>query len=180
MSHSIDNEFLIAFSGLKRGTHLFEFDIDGAFFQDKPYALIRDCNIKVVLELLKKENMLELNFTMNGTMPLICDRCLEEFNYDMCFDKTIYVKTNAPKSAPSEKDIDLHLLSANEHSLDVSPFIYEFISISVPMVKYHPNDKQGNSLCNQEMINKIKPSSESANTLGDSNTWNELKKKIFV
>jgi uncharacterized metal-binding protein YceD (DUF177 family) len=50
-----------------------------------------------------------------------------------------------------------------ENHFDVSPFIYEFIHLSLPVRRVHPDNEQGESTCDPEVIRLLEekqPSSE--------------------
>ena len=85
-------------------------------------------------------------------------------------------------------------LSPNETELPLGQYIYESISLSLPYRKIHPEDANGNSLCNPDMLSRFKIVSEeefdrfvqqsaqeaqndnqTAETSGNS-PWSELEK----
>jgi len=48
--------YLVKFSGLKEGVHLFDFEIGNKFFKNFDYYDFADANITTILELEKKTN----------------------------------------------------------------------------------------------------------------------------
>ena len=58
--------YLVIFSGLKEGVHLFDFEIGNKFFKNFDYYDFADANIKTILELEKKPTLLNLKFRFNG------------------------------------------------------------------------------------------------------------------
>ena len=65
-------EFIIQFSGLKQGTHDFEYVIDNKFFENFEYDEFNDASLKVQVELNKKTTLLELSFDASGTVNVNC------------------------------------------------------------------------------------------------------------
>ena len=65
-------EFVIPFVGLKIGNHIFEYDIDKAFFDGIDYSIIHDGNVHVKLELEKKETMMVGVFHVDGKVFTNC------------------------------------------------------------------------------------------------------------
>ena len=59
-----------------------------------------------------------------------------------------------------ESDGDVMWLSPNETELPLGQYIYESISLSLPYRKIHPEDANGNSLCNPDMLSRFKIVSE--------------------
>ena len=52
--------YLVKFSGLKEGVHLYDFEIGKKFFKNFDYYDFADANIKAILELEKKTNFIKL------------------------------------------------------------------------------------------------------------------------
>ena len=67
-------QFSVPFTGLKLGTHDFDFELDDRFFNAFEYSLIKSGSLKVNLELEKQETMLILRFKVTGTVNLDCDK----------------------------------------------------------------------------------------------------------
>ncbi|HKJ79252.1 MAG TPA: DUF177 domain-containing protein, partial [Prolixibacteraceae bacterium] len=42
-----------------------------------------------------------------------------------------------------------------EHQLNLAQLIYEYISLAIPLKRVHPEDKNGDSQCDTEMLDKI-------------------------
>ena len=70
-----------------------------------------------------------------------------------------------------EETEDIFIITENEHSFDLSPFIYEYINLLVPYRRVHGMDAEGKSLCNPEMTKYI--SDEETRTVDPR--WNALK-----
>jgi uncharacterized metal-binding protein YceD (DUF177 family) len=54
-----------------------------------------------------------------------------------------------------EQTDEIIVLSFSEHEFDLKQYLYEYILLSLPYRKVHPNDKKGKSLCNKEMLKKL-------------------------
>jgi uncharacterized metal-binding protein YceD (DUF177 family) len=74
----------------------------------------------------------------------------------------------------SEEDAEVAYIGRSESILDVAPWIYEFIILSVPIQHIHPDDEQGKSTCNQKALD-ILNQQKSNETPG---FWEDLKNKI--
>jgi uncharacterized metal-binding protein YceD (DUF177 family) len=59
----------------------------------------------------------------------------------------------------------------------MSPFLYEYIHLLLPIRRVHPEDDQGNSRCDPEIIRKLKELSESHMPDPRWEALNQLKKK---
>ena len=54
--------FIIPFAGLKQGRHDFSFSIENKFFKGFGYNDFNNAKLDANVELIKKANLLELNF----------------------------------------------------------------------------------------------------------------------
>jgi len=165
-------QYVIPFSGLSENIHHFEFKIDDKFFENFEFSEIKKSNIDVYLSLEKQERMLILEFLIEGTTNIMCDRCLDFFDYPIKGKEKLIVKFG---NKNYESTDDILILAESENEIDISKYIYEFISLLLPIKRIHPEDENGNSRCNKEMIKKIK---EFSKTKKSDGRWDELKKII--
>ncbi len=147
----------IAFVGLKPGIHEYQYTIEDKFFADytEPDFTNVQANVKLTLE--KNAGFMLLKFEVGGTVESQCDRCGNPLTIQLWDEFNIVVKMveNPDEMNESEEDPDVYYISYTESHLNVADWIYEFISLSVPMQKTCGKDEQGNSLCNQEALEKL-------------------------
>jgi uncharacterized protein len=146
-------EYIIQFAGLPVGKHEYEFEVTDKFFDNLEYSEIKRGNIKVDLTLLKQSSMMSLEFKVSGTVKVNCDLCTVEFDLPITGDYKLIVKVGG--NVTEDEDDDILTVAANEHELDLRQYIYEYIVLSLPIKRVHPLDKNGNSTCDQEMLEKI-------------------------
>ncbi|MEN8248150.1 MAG: DUF177 domain-containing protein [Bacteroidota bacterium] len=155
---------------LENGNHTFEFDFDSAFFRLFEDSVLESGAGTIIVELNKSPNLLSLAFSIKGEIELICDRSLDPFMYPVNETKEVRVKYGDHWEELSD---DLLLVPANTQKIDVGQFVYEFLSLAMPMKKLHPryHDEEDEEI--------IYSSSEEEEGLSDNTTdprWNELKK----
>ena len=63
--------YLIKFSGLKEGIHLFNYEIGNKFFKNFDYYDFLDAKLFAKLELEKQSTLLNLKFSFNGEIEQI-------------------------------------------------------------------------------------------------------------
>jgi uncharacterized metal-binding protein YceD (DUF177 family) len=146
-------EYIIQFVGLSMGEHLYEYAIGEKFFEGLDYSEIQKSDITVKINLLKQSTMMVLRFEISGTVKAECDRCTEEFDLPISGNYKLIVKVGG--SETGEEDDDILTIPANEYELDVSQYIYEYVVLSLPIKRVHPDDAQGNTTCNKEMLKKL-------------------------
>ncbi len=143
------NEFVIPFSGLKNGLHSYEFEINKKFFEHFEYSEISACNIKLNVELDKQERIMTFDFLLNGRVSIQCDRCSALYDQEILTEEKLIVKTGNEEE--NETD-EIMIIGESDYELDLSPFIYEFVILSFPAKKVHPDDEDGNPQCDPEVL----------------------------
>ncbi|MFM7079423.1 MAG: YceD family protein, partial [Bacteroidota bacterium] len=74
-----------------------------------------------------------------------------------------------------EESVDIIVIPHGELVLDVAQHIYEYISLQVPMRVVHPDDSEGRSGCDPEVIRKLEEEPEHQDPIEDPR-WDALKK----
>ncbi len=168
-------QYRIPFTGLKIGKHPFDFDIDESFFKEFEYSLVQNGKLQISLELDKQETMMLLNFQIKGEIFQSCDWCLAEYPTKVELTEQEIVKFSNDDLLEDNTE-EIILLNRNEHELDVSGLIYEYIMLAVPLFKRC--EEEGNTQwCDQEMIEKLKSLSVSEQENEDlaDPRWEALK-----
>jgi uncharacterized protein len=140
-------QFLIPYIGLKQGDHRFEYSVNELFFEELGYSEIKKGLFNVNLDLMKQSSMMTLHFKINGSLTVICDRCLDEFVMPIEAEQKLFVKFG---DETHEETDEIFILSRNEQELDISQFIYEYIILAIPPVCMHPEGE-----CNPEFLKKL-------------------------
>lgn len=173
-------DFRIAFSGLKIGHHNFKLSAGKTFFEEFEALSAHGGDVIVNIDMEKQERMLIFNFEIKGYVDLTCDRCLEVYSQTVDATNTLYVRLQNGVYEQTEESEDVIIISDQESDLDVSHFVYEFISLALPIQKAHGVDADGNSLCNEEMMDKLEidhhPDIKAKNDDQTDPRWDALKK----
>ena len=143
----MNKRFDIAFVGLKQGIHKFRFDLGKSFFEEFPYSVVDEGNLRVEFVLEKKETIMIANFSVKGNVNLNCSRCNELANVYIEDSMTNYYKFGTE----IEEDENLFVLSPDEHKINIAHQLYELVSIAVPSTPKHEDGD-----CNEEMVALIK------------------------
>ena len=128
-------EFDIPFIGLKEGNHTFEFEIDNKFFDLFQFDDFNSANIKAIVDFTKKNNLLNLNFDIKGSVNVPCDVTNEDFDLDIEGNLPLIVKFGHEYNDDSD---EILILPNEAHQINVAQYIYELIVLSVPTKKVHP------------------------------------------
>jgi uncharacterized metal-binding protein YceD (DUF177 family) len=136
------NEFLIPFVGLKIGKHLFDFEIGNSFFESMEYSIIEQGNVKVTLELDKKETMMIALFHAEGIINTLCDRCNTPMDLEIDGGYKLIYKFGLEE----EEDEMLVVLHPDSYQIDITNPIYELITTQLPLRVLHDEGE-----CDEEM-----------------------------
>lgn len=171
------SNYAIQFSGLSEGIHSFDFSADAKFFACFEESEIKEGNLKIRVELEKRSTYLKLDFDLHGEVELTCDRCLENYFQPIEGNYPMIVKFTDEFTEDGDEII---YLQQGESQVNVAKLLYEFIVLSIPIRHVHPDDENGNSLCDPEMIKKIEELAirdTEKNKISDPR-WDDLKKII--
>ena len=139
--------FDIPFTGLKLGTHRFQFDIDRSFFDQFEFSEISNAKISATVDLEKQSNMMILHIELQGEVESMCDTCGEDFNLAIASNERVIVKFGDEEIEQSD---EIWVIPHHEHQLNVAELLYEFSHLSLPIRKVHPEGE-----CNEEALEKL-------------------------
>jgi uncharacterized protein len=145
-------KYSINFGSLSIGIHEFMFEISDEFFEQFENSIIQKANADVLITLERKDTMLLLDFTIQGAVNLPCDRCLEPLNVEVEGYNELVVKFGEEEGEESE---DVIVVPHKSYELNVAQFIYEYITMMIPLRNIHPYDENGKSLCNPDALEAI-------------------------
>lgn len=143
----------IPLSGLKEGSHYYDFDVDRNFFADYEGTEIKECDLKIRTVLVKRSAHMELTLILKGRVKIVCDRCLEDFWQEVESQNVLLVKYG---DQWEEVDDEVVMIPYGESSLELRQFIFEFTHLALPMQRVHPDNENGESTCDPLMMEKLK------------------------
>ena len=147
-------EFKLRISGIENGKHLFSIDCDKTFFELAEIPDLQEGDVKLQIGMDVSDKIITLDFHFKGFVILPCDRCLDPVKVDLDFDEHLVVKL-MPWIEEAEEDNDIWVVNENTYELDLFHFVYESISLALPIQILHPDDENGNPTCNPEILKKL-------------------------
>ena len=145
-------DYNIVFSGLNPGTHIFDFKIGEKFFEGIEDTDIIGGDVSVNVTMIRDERMMDMHFVFDGFVIVPCDRCLEPIEMEVGGSERLIVKLGDRYFEESE---DVQIIPETDHQIDLRPFMYEYIYLSLPARRVHEEDENGESLCDPEVIKKL-------------------------
>lgn len=144
-------EYQIPFVGLKLGIHHFNFELDDLFFSRFESSLVNKGKVFIDLEFDRKDRLFVLNFDVSGSVAAECDRCGQPFDLPIHGNYTLYVKLGDKREEDADNE-DVIWIGESDSVLDLSEMMYEFIHLSLPIKRVHPESADGKLGCDPEII----------------------------
>jgi uncharacterized metal-binding protein YceD (DUF177 family) len=133
---------------LPYGTHEYEYGLENKFFTDIDGPEVPKGRVRVFLTLKHSKAITEMNFKIEGQVYVPCDRCLDDMEVAVETQNRLFVKFG--KEYAEESD-EIVVIPAEEGAINLAWFLYEFITLAIPMKHVHAPGK-----CNKSMTVKLK------------------------
>lgn len=130
--------FSVNIVGLSIKVHPFTYDFGDEFFKAYGSDLVSSGTFHADVALNKHETFIEADFRIKGQVKLTCDRSLELFDFPIDEHQKIVFKFGDHDEEVTEEIIMIHRDTA---TLELGQYMYEFITLAVPLKKLHPRFK---------------------------------------
>lgn len=141
-------DFKLPLKTMPEGVHSFEYHLGKQFFVNMENADIHDADIHVQLTVTVSRDLYSLEFILNGTVTLLCDRCLDSLLWPIETAYNIAVKYGETYNDDSD---DILIIPESDNYLNVAYMIYETVVLAIPIKHVHPLGK-----CNRQMSAMLK------------------------
>jgi len=119
---------IVALDSLELGAHVFDFQLDNAYFGEIENSELLSGEVKVSAQLNLRQYDFDLTMEVKGLVQVTCDRCLDAMDVAIDAQETEWEWDEQPKL------------------IDLSWLAYELIIVNLPLVHSH---QEGG--CNPEM-----------------------------
>lgn len=130
------SKYNIDIYGLEDKQYVYEFESGDAFFEETEQDLIMQGHFKSRVALDKSATMIQLNFHIEGSVTLTCDRSLELFDEPFVSDERLILKFGDHDEELTE---EIEIIGRNTNRVNVAKYIFEYIALSLPVKKIHPD-----------------------------------------
>ena len=162
--------------GLDNKRYEYDFASDDTFFASLDQELIKKGTVQTHLILDKSETMIRLDFHIVGFVEQTCDRSLDEYEEPVDTQQTMLLKFGDHNEELSD---EIELIERNTTTVNVARYIFEFISLSVPMKRLHPrfrDEEEGDEEENGKIIYRSDPEENEDDQSGVDPRWAALRK----
>lgn len=123
-----EKSHIVALDSLELGAHVFDFQLDDAYFSEIENSELLGGEVKVEAHLNLREYDFDLDIAVKGLVQVTCDRCLDEMDVAIDAEENEWEWDDEPKL------------------IDLSWLAYELIIVNLPLVHSHQDGG-----CNPEM-----------------------------
>lgn len=171
------SQYIIQFGGLSVGVHEYEFEIKGEFFKNVENSEIQQADIRVNAVLTKQNNLLQMHFSITGTIGIDCDRCMKYFDFPVEAEEDLVIK----HGNPGESTDEILVIPEGQDEFDVSHYLYEYIAVAVPARRVPCEIDETSFECDYETLDKLNSLSTDSegNDAPDNPLWEKLNKIKF-
>lgn len=171
MTEKIDTK--IQFSGLKSGKYTYDFTLNKTFFSLFENENLEDVEVNFSVVMEKGEHLLTFDFSFTGIVRSICDRCLQPLEIPIAGEERLFVKFSDTETADDENII---VVPENEYQIDLAHIMYEYVATALPMQRIHPDNENGLSTCDSEMLSLLEKMQQKENDENEIDPrWEKLK-----
>ena len=124
-----------------------DFNLDNKFFADIDGEEFQKGSVKATVTVRKSRDVFDFAFSLDGTVIVPCDRCLDELEIEVATDNMLKVRLG--ENYADEGDVVI--VPEADGDINIAWYLYEFIVLALPMKRVHTPGK-----CNHEMTGKLK------------------------
>jgi uncharacterized protein len=131
-----NKKYNINIYGLKSGSHYFDFEYDDELFSIDEFSEVEKGSGSCNVHLERTDTFITLNFKIEGSVGLICDRSLEPFDLEINLDNKLILKYGEELD---ESDDEIWIIPDTTQIFNIERNIFEFINVAIPMKRLHPD-----------------------------------------
>lgn len=169
------NNFAIAYIGLKREVHHFEYQLDASFFTNAESLGIQSADIHIAISLDKRIEPYVVDVLLNGSITTECDKCASQVKIPVIGNHTLYVKFSGGDSNPDSIDDDILVIHREESEINLYPFLHDYVHLSLPISKVC-EDPGNTDYCDKEVVRILEQMKNNNEPEQSNNLWQSLEK----
>lgn len=144
------SNYKLVLKDLEVGSVDYSYQLNDAYFKliNDEESDVRRGKLTVDVKVTRLTTAFELIFDINGAVQVPCDRCLDDVSMEVDTNNKLIVKFGADYSEESDEIV---IIPEEEGEINIAWFIYEFITLSLPMKHVHPAGQ-----CNKVVSSKLR------------------------
>lgn len=147
-----EDTYLINLVSLKEGITEFGYKIGNGFFSPEETERVLGADVDVRLDINKRHESYRLEFTFDGKLDAMCDRCLDAVRLDIAAEWSLTVRHGDDyDTAETGSGEEMMVIPEDCTSIDVAPMIRDTLLLSIPLRCVHADGE-----CNKDMSAKLR------------------------
>ena len=123
-----------------------EYAISSNLFEEVENSIVKGGDLTASVTVSSCSLGLDLKFKIKGKAIVECDYCLDDMTIDIDNDEKLKIQF----ADRNEDTGDTVYITQDTTKIDLWPFIYDFITLAVPLTHVHQEGQ-----CNKEMLEKL-------------------------
>lgn len=178
--------YKLPLKSLSLGVQEFKYLLNTEFFNDIEATEVHAAHVEVLVKVDRKnDEIYEMEFTLQGTLTIPCDRCLDDMEHEVDTQYRLSVKEG---EAYDDSRDNVLVIPSHWREIDLAPIMRDTVLLTIPIKHVHPDGG-----CNGEMLDQLgwhsadadsdnlphhgqETQEEDTFTLGDDPRWEALKK----
>jgi uncharacterized metal-binding protein YceD (DUF177 family) len=140
-------QYNVILKDLNDEIQLFEYKLNDEYFKKIDSEEVRKGDVTAKVSVQKKQDLYELKFSLEGSILIPCDRCLDLMEQPIQYKEKLQVKFGDKFSEENE----IVIVPESDGGINIAWFLYEFIVLNIPIKHVHPTGE-----CNKTMVTKLK------------------------
>ncbi len=137
----------VVLKDINNETRVIEFELDDAYFKKIDSPEVQKGNVKAKVSVQRKLSTFDILFTLDGSITIPCDRCLDDMEQPIHYKEKLQVKFG---DKFAEED-EIVIVPESEGAINVAWFLYEFIVLNIRIKHVYATGE-----CNKTMVVKLK------------------------
>ncbi len=140
-------QYNVVLKDISTEVRMLEYDLDNVYFKKIDSPEVQKGNVKAKVTVQKKQNIFELQFSLEGSVIIPCDRCLDDMEQPIHYKEKLQVKLGEKFSEEDE----IVIVPESDGGINIAWFLYEFIVLNIPIKHVHATGE-----CNKTMVTKLR------------------------
>lgn len=157
---------------LSNDTHEYDFEINDDFFALFEFSELNEGSGSCHLTLEKTDSMITMDFDIDASVELVCDRSLDTFDYAVNIEEQIRFKYGEEEADLAD---DVKVITQSTQSINIAHYLFEMIAVEIPMKKLHPRFEASDDAEDEIIYSSDKEDDDSDDDDSVDPRWNTLK-----
>lgn len=164
------SDIIIPLHGLSKGRQEFDFRLDDSFLDEFGQGVVNGVSGTAHFAVERKGSWIEIECETEGSAKVECDRCLEDLYLPINSQQKLTVRFDENPEEVVNDDDNTIILVDGTSEIDMGQTVYDFICLSLPLQKVHPEGE-----CNMDTVSRIAGNGGEAEQIAGNTPFSGLR-----